>query len=153
VGKQQANSIYSAEIKSRIKDAPHGGFVFAFVVCPSIRLSVCPSEAGIVLKRLDESSWFWRGGFLPPVSHCFQEISVLSRELFAKLPTPDTPTAATPPAAAVLQIVPWTDRRRGRNRRHAECRRRKGLEAGAREKEIESGASAALGRRRRGCQI
>jgi len=182
MGNIQANNIYSAEIKGRIKGAllpgagtghsypcsrarGSGGIffyratdasaVFAFVVCPSIRLSVCPSEAGIVLKLHNESSWFWRGGFLPPVSHCFQEISVLPRELFAKLPTPDTPTAATPPAAAVLQIVPWTDRRRGRNRRHAECRRRKGLEAGAREKEIESGASAALGRRRRrrGCQI
>ena len=99
-GSIQANSIYSAEIKSRIKDAPHGGFVFAFVVCPSIRLSVCPSEAGIVLKRLDESSWFWRGGFLPPVSHCFQEISVLPGNFLrnSRLPTrPPLPPLPPPP--------------------------------------------------------
>ena len=29
---------------------------------PFVRLSVCPSQAGVVSKRLDESSWFleWR---------------------------------------------------------------------------------------------
>jgi len=35
--------------------------VFLFVMCLSVRLSVrpfCPSQAGIVSKRLDESSWF-----------------------------------------------------------------------------------------------
>ena len=36
--------------------------VYAVVVCPSVRLSVCLSvclsQAGIVPKRLDESSWF-----------------------------------------------------------------------------------------------
>ena len=33
-------------------------------------LSVRLSQAGIVSKRLDESSWFWHGGFLPPIPHC-----------------------------------------------------------------------------------
>jgi len=37
--------------------------VCAMAVCPSVCLSVCPSQAGAVSKRLDESSWFWHGGF------------------------------------------------------------------------------------------
>ena len=30
---------------------------------------VCLSQAGTVSKRLDESSWFWHVGFLPPIPH------------------------------------------------------------------------------------
>ena len=41
-------------------------------VCPSVR----PSRAGIVSKRRDESGWFWHGGFLPPIPHCYKEIWV-----------------------------------------------------------------------------
>jgi len=33
--------------------------VFAVVICPSVRLSVRPTQAGIVSKRLDESSCFF----------------------------------------------------------------------------------------------
>ena len=36
----------------------------------SVRPSVRPSQAGIVSKRLDKSSFFWHGGFLPPIPHC-----------------------------------------------------------------------------------
>ena len=36
----------------------------------SVRLSVCPSHDGAASKRLDGSSWFWHGRFLPPVVHC-----------------------------------------------------------------------------------
>jgi len=40
-------------------------------VCPSVRTS----HAGIVSKRLDESSWvFWRGGFLPPVDRVVNKV-------------------------------------------------------------------------------
>ena len=34
-------------------------------VCLSVRPPVRPSQAGIISKRLDESSWFWHGRFLP----------------------------------------------------------------------------------------
>jgi len=48
--------------------------VYAVVHCQSVRLSVCssvcPSQAGVVWKRLDESSWFLAWGFLPPIPHC-----------------------------------------------------------------------------------
>jgi len=32
--------------------------VYVVVVCPSVCLSVRPPQAGIISKRLDESSWF-----------------------------------------------------------------------------------------------
>jgi len=35
-------------------------------VCPSVYLP----QAGIVSKRLHRSSWFWHGGFFPPILHC-----------------------------------------------------------------------------------
>jgi len=35
-------------------------------VCPAVRLS----QASIASKRLDESSWFWHGGFLRLIPHC-----------------------------------------------------------------------------------
>jgi len=35
-------------------------------VCPS----VCPSQVGVLSKRLNESSWFWNVSFLPPVLQC-----------------------------------------------------------------------------------
>jgi len=34
------------------------------------KLSVCPSQVGVLLKRLNESSFFLRVSFLPPVLHC-----------------------------------------------------------------------------------
>ena len=47
---------------------------------------VCPSQAGVVAKRLDESSWFWHGGFLLPIPH-YKEIWVFPgiRVLFSGL--------------------------------------------------------------------
>jgi len=36
----------------------------------SVPPSVCPSQVGVLSKRLNESSWFWRVSFLPPVLHC-----------------------------------------------------------------------------------
>jgi len=33
-------------------------------------VSVCPSQVGVLLKRMNESSWFWHVSFLPPVLHC-----------------------------------------------------------------------------------
>ena len=39
-------------------------------VCLSVSPSVRLSQAGVVSKRLDESSWFWQEDFLPPVAHC-----------------------------------------------------------------------------------
>ena len=36
----------------------------------SVRLSVRPSQAGIVSKRLERSSCFGRGVFRPPIPHC-----------------------------------------------------------------------------------
>jgi len=41
--------------------------VYAIVICP-IHPSVCPSQASLVSKWLDKSSWFWHKGFLPPIS-------------------------------------------------------------------------------------
>ena len=35
-----------------------------------VRLSVTRRYCTIVSERLEESSWFWHGGFLPPVLHC-----------------------------------------------------------------------------------
>jgi len=49
---------------------------FAVVVCPSVR----PSQAGIVSRRLDESSRFWHGDILPPIAHCYQEIWVSPKD-------------------------------------------------------------------------
>lgn len=39
---------------------------FAVIVCPSVR----PSHAGILSKRMNGSSGFRHGGFLPPVLRC-----------------------------------------------------------------------------------
>jgi len=33
-------------------------------------VSVCPSQVGVLLKPMNESSWFWHVSFLPPVLHC-----------------------------------------------------------------------------------
>jgi len=48
--------------------------VLAVAVCLSVHPSVCPSvrpsQAGILSKRLDESSWFCHDGFLPSIPHC-----------------------------------------------------------------------------------
>jgi len=33
-------------------------------------LSVCLSQVGVLSKGLNESSWFWRGCFLPSILHC-----------------------------------------------------------------------------------
>jgi len=43
-----------------------------YMLWSHVRLSVHLSQAGIVSKQLDESSWFWHGVFLPriPHSHC-----------------------------------------------------------------------------------
>jgi len=38
---------------------------YAVVLCPSVRRL----QAGIACKPPDESSWFWHGGFLPPIPH------------------------------------------------------------------------------------
>ena len=35
-------------------------------------VSVCPSQVGVLLKRLNESSWFWHVSFLLPVLHCIK---------------------------------------------------------------------------------
>ena len=51
--------------------------VFAVVMCPSV--PVCPSQACIVSKRLDESSGFWHGCFLPPISHCLKPYGYLQK--------------------------------------------------------------------------
>ena len=40
------------------------------VLAMALRLSVRPSQVGVLLKRLNESSWFWHGSFRPPVVHC-----------------------------------------------------------------------------------
>ena len=38
----------------------------------SVRLFVCAclSQVGVLSKRMNESSWFWHGSFLPPILHC-----------------------------------------------------------------------------------
>ena len=45
-------------------------YTLSSCVCPSVRLSVRPSQAGIVSKRLERSSCFGRGVFRPPIPHC-----------------------------------------------------------------------------------
>jgi len=40
--------------------------VLAMALCLSVRLS----QIGVLVKRLNESSWFWHVSFLPPVLHC-----------------------------------------------------------------------------------
>jgi len=53
-------------------------FVFTARCCASVVLvvglclSVCPSQDGVLSKRVNESSWFWHVSFLPPVLHCFK---------------------------------------------------------------------------------
>ena len=42
-------------------DAVLAPYMLSSCVCPSL----CPSQAGIVSKRLDESSWFWHGCTYP----------------------------------------------------------------------------------------
>jgi len=42
-------------------------------VCPSVRLSVCLSQVGVLSKRMNESGWFLACELpsrLPPVLHC-----------------------------------------------------------------------------------
>ena len=57
-----------------------------YILSSCVRPSVCPSQAGVVSKRLDESSWFlaWR---LPSTYHtlCFKEIWVSPK--IRELPT------------------------------------------------------------------
>jgi len=36
----------------------------------SVSVCVCLSQVGVLLKRLNESGWFWHVSFLPPVLHC-----------------------------------------------------------------------------------
>ena len=36
----------------------------------SVCLFVCPLQVGVLSKRMNESSWFCRVSFLPPVLHC-----------------------------------------------------------------------------------
>ena len=40
--------------------------VLAMGLCLSVRLS----QVGVLLKRLNESGWFFHVSFLPPVLHC-----------------------------------------------------------------------------------
>jgi len=35
----------------------------------------CVLQVGVLSKRIKESSWFWHGGFLQPVLHCFERKS------------------------------------------------------------------------------
>jgi len=44
----------------------YAGAAYAVIVCPSVR----PSHAGILSKRMNGSSGFRHGGFLPPVLRC-----------------------------------------------------------------------------------
>jgi len=46
-----------------------------------VRLLVRLAQAGVVSKRLDESSWFWHGGFLSPIPHCVIRTFVVLRLL------------------------------------------------------------------------
>jgi len=41
-------------------------YMMSLYACLSVRLS----QAGIVSKRMDKSSWFWHGGFFPLIPHC-----------------------------------------------------------------------------------
>jgi len=60
-------------------------------VCLFVCLSICPSQAGVVSKRLDESSLFWHGGFLPQCVIrrfiCLQKLRYFLLELCPKLRT------------------------------------------------------------------
>ena len=49
---------------------PRDTMLARYMLSSRVRLSVHPSLTGIVSKRLDESSWFWHGGFLPPITRC-----------------------------------------------------------------------------------
>jgi len=44
--------------------------VLALGLCLSVCLFVCPLQVGVLSKRMNESSWFCRVSFLPPVLHC-----------------------------------------------------------------------------------
>ena len=48
------------------RDAMLARYLLLSQLCRSVR----PSQVGIRSKRLDESSWFWHGGFFPLVLHC-----------------------------------------------------------------------------------
>ena len=55
---QWAPSIFTARC--------YASAVLAMALCLSVR----PSQVGVLLKRLNESSWFWHVSFLPPILHC-----------------------------------------------------------------------------------
>jgi len=49
-----------------LRDSVLARYLLLSGMCPS----VCPSQAGIVSKRLDESSQVLPWGFFPPIPHC-----------------------------------------------------------------------------------
>ena len=74
-------------------------------VCLSVCVSVCLSQVGVLTKRMNESSWFWEGNFLPPILHC-----VLRK--FGYLQNKDTSPTGTLSQTPDLEISPLhTDRR------------------------------------------
>jgi len=85
--------------------------VYAVVVCPSVCcLSFCPSQAGVVSKRLDESSWVFFGMEASfHLSFTCKEISVSSK--ISVLPsgtssqTPDIENFATASRSRCQQLV------------------------------------------------
>jgi len=51
--------------------------VQAMALCLSL---VRLAQAGIVSKKMHESSWFWHGGFLPPIVHCVKNLGNTKNE-------------------------------------------------------------------------
>jgi len=57
-------------------------------------LYLCLLQIGVLSKRLNESSWFWHGIFLPPILHCvkrkfgyLQKYGYFPLEIYPKLRT------------------------------------------------------------------
>ena len=49
---------------------PRDATLARYMPSSCVRPSVCPSQASIAPKRLDESVGIWHGGFLPLIPHC-----------------------------------------------------------------------------------
>ena len=107
-------SVADAALKVFFTAPRHASAVYAVVACPSVRPSIRPSQAGIVSKRLDESSYsFSHGGFLPPIPHWLvrkfrlsPKVRVLPYETLSQ--TPDLKSFVT----AVDRVVNKARRRR-----------------------------------------
>ena len=109
--KAQLNVVIIMRVFAVFTARRYASAVYAVVMCPSVCLSVSPSQAGVVSKRMDESSWFWRLPFTY-LTFYYKEIYVSSKT--SVLPsktlsqTPDLENFATLSSTVELVGDPYT---------------------------------------------